>query len=100
MASAYKVIAKPSTQRDIDALEDDPRREVIHAMAELRENPRPPDAILLDFHRQTYRLYVYRSMLRMVYRISDKTQRVIVLLVETRPEAYKKFQERKGPRRT
>lgn len=99
MAFEYSVIAKPSAWKQIDKLEDEARISVIERMAELRDDPYPPDSLLLDYNRQRYRVYAHRSLFRMIYHVSEKQKRVLVLWVGPRDEAYRGMGERKQSKR-
>lgn len=99
MAFEYSVLVKPSAAKEIDALKDEARADVIERLADLRTDPYPGDAVLLDFNRQTYRVYVFRSLLRMIYHVSEKKKRVIVLRVRPRDKAYRGLGGNKGLKR-
>lgn len=89
MATGYNVVVKPSAQRELDQLPEEARAEIVHRLAELKDNPRPPDSLLLDGYTQHYRIYAYRSLYRVIYLISDKQKRVVVLRIRLRTDAYK-----------
>ena len=89
MATGYRVTLKPSALKELDHLPDEPREETVARIAELRENPRPPDALLLDLYTQHYRLCVFRSLYRLIYMVSDKQRRVVVLRIRLRRDVYK-----------
>lgn len=89
MATGYSVVVTPSAQRELDKLSDEAREEVVLRLAELREEPRPSDALLLDFYTQHYRIYAFRSLYRVIYVVSDKQRRVVVLRIRLRKDAYK-----------
>ena len=89
MASEYKTTVTPEAEREIDKLPDAARKDAIERIAELRDIPIPEDALLLDFHDQIYRIYVYKSRYRLIYRVAGKKQRVVVLRVRPRKTAYK-----------
>jgi mRNA interferase RelE/StbE len=96
MATGYSVIVKPSAQRELDKLPDEAREEVVHRLAELREEPRPPDALLLDHYTQHYRLYAFRSLYRVIYLVSDKQRRIVVQRIRLRKDAYKGMRGHEG----
>jgi len=78
-----------SAQRELDELPDSVWREAIEAIADLREDPFPYDSVLLEGHSDLYRIKFYRNQYRMVYRVSERQRRVIIVRVRPRGTAYR-----------
>lgn len=96
MVTGYRVIVPPAPQQELDKLPDAVREEVVHRLSELREDPRPPDARLLDHYTQHYRIYAFRSLYRVIYLVSDKQRRVVVQRIRHRTDAYKGMRGSEG----
>ncbi|MFQ5842625.1 MAG: type II toxin-antitoxin system RelE/ParE family toxin [Thermodesulfobacteriota bacterium] len=82
----YKVRIVPRAQRDLDDLSGKLFDQVVEAIRELGDDPRPQGVIKLT-GLEGYRVRV-RDM-RVLYRIDDDANEVIVYRVKHRREAYR-----------
>ncbi|MBM3775623.1 MAG: type II toxin-antitoxin system RelE/ParE family toxin [Acidobacteria bacterium] len=95
MDTKWKVEVLPSAQRELDVLGDPVRREATQAIADLGEDPFPPGHIRLEGFRDRYRIRFYRDQYRIVYRVSEQQQKVVVLRIRSRGTAYGGWEPKK-----
>lgn len=86
MPASYSIRIKRSAQKEIRALEQQPRKRVVRAIRALAEDPRPPGCEKLTVE-QAYRIRV--GWYRVVYAIEDDALVVMVVRVAHRREVYR-----------
>ena len=89
MATPWMVRVRPSASSELAELDDNVKAEALSAIAELREDPFPPDSIKLRGHADLYRVRLYLNQYRIVYQVSLKQRRVIVTRVRRRKDVYR-----------
>lgn len=77
----------PRARREIGELRDPARREARHLLEDLHDFPLELADTILEGHEGLYARF-YRGRYRMLYRVSPKQRRVIVLCVRPRETAY------------
>ena len=82
--SRWKVELLKSCRKDYDALSDSVRDEVLSLFDELSQDPFLPEALPLRDHRGFYRIRFYRGHYRMIYRIAETQNKVVVLKISRR----------------
>ena len=95
MAAAWTVNLPSDVQAQLDTLLDiEGERcyaEAVDRIADLREDPTPPDAILLKKTRDHYRFYVCKNRRRVIYRVFFKRRSTLIVRVRPRGTAYAGF---------
>jgi mRNA interferase RelE/StbE len=84
--SLYRIYLPPQVYREIKALPGHVRRKVKGAIADLANQPRPPQSKTLNFpgaDREARRLRLNKW--RVVYAVSEDEQTVSILAVRKRP---------------
>jgi len=77
-----------SAERELDDLPEAAYKEAVNAIADLIEDPYPPGSIPLRNYRDVYRIRVYHDRYRLVYRVSEHQQKVVIWRVRPRATAY------------
>ena len=79
-----KILA--GAKKDLDELPDPVRREALQMLADLLEDPYPPnlEEARMKGYRNRYRLYFYRDRYRFIYEIAEQQRTVRVLRVRLR----------------
>ena len=88
MDTQWTIEVLPEAERDLDRLSDDLREEALQAMDDLREEPRPPDAIELQSTRNHFRIRFGNRRYRILYRLIDKDRRILILRARSRSVVY------------
>jgi mRNA interferase RelE/StbE len=83
----YRIKIIPSARKDLEALRGKLFEAVEAAIFSLGENPRPPGSLKLSDEENGYRVRV--RDLRILYRIHDQANEVIIYRVKHRKEAYR-----------
>ena len=78
----------PSAKREIRELSDAARRDARELLRGLQEHPIELADSILRAHSDIYAARFYRGRYRMVYRVSEKQRRVMVLRARPRETAY------------
>src|SRR5262249_4271308 len=65
----------PAGRREFRSLPDSVKDAAAHALAELAEDPSPPDAVELRGYPGSYRIKFYRDRYRILYRVSERHAR-------------------------
>lgn len=89
----YTIEIEPRAQRQIRALPRDAQRRITDALAQLADEPRPPDTRRLTGHDRAYRLRV--GSYRIVYEVEDRIRVVLIIEVGHRREVYNRFRRRR-----
>jgi mRNA-degrading endonuclease RelE of RelBE toxin-antitoxin system len=84
----WAVEPDPRARREIGELRDPARREARHLLEDLHDFPLELADTILEGHEGLYAARSYRGRYRMLYRVSPKQRRVIVLRVRPRETAY------------
>lgn len=92
MDTPWNVTVVASAEKELDDL----RRsspgcwlEIVRLIGSLTEDPFPPDSILLDGRKYTYRVKACSAAYRVIYRVSAQKRRIIVRRIRARNEVYK-----------
>ena len=92
MADQWQIEFLAAAQRELDQLADaagdDAYDEILRDILDLEENPLPPGSVHLRGTKDFYRIYTYRSMYRVVYRVLFGKRKVLVERIRPRPSAY------------
>jgi mRNA interferase RelE/StbE len=83
---AYKIIIKPSAQKDFDSLPDNEVKKISIRLMQLQNEPRPIGVQKLS-NQEGYR--IRSGNYRILYEINDKSENVFVYRIKHRKEAYK-----------
>jgi mRNA-degrading endonuclease RelE of RelBE toxin-antitoxin system len=73
-AGAWRVSIRPSAGHEIDQLDESVRQEAIAVIMDLKDDPFPPDTVLLSGYRNLYRIGFYRAQFRIVYTMSSRSR--------------------------
>jgi mRNA interferase RelE/StbE len=87
--ASYKVILKPSFEKDLRSLSKSAITRVINSLDLLAENPFPRQALKLEGGGQLYRLRV--GDYRIVYGVNQQAKQVLVHYVRHRRDVYRKL---------
>jgi mRNA interferase RelE/StbE len=88
---AHKIVLVKSAVKDLDDLPDKQHVRIVEHLRQLEENPHLFGAEKLK-GRGEYKLRV--GNYRIVYRIDDKNEEVIVYLIEDRKQVYKRLRRK------
>ena len=83
----YRVILKPSAEKDLNRLPKSIKSRVLDRLAELQTNPRPTGSVKLAGAHATYRLRV--GDYRVVYEVDDSRHTVFATIIAHRREVYR-----------
>jgi mRNA-degrading endonuclease RelE of RelBE toxin-antitoxin system len=88
VASEWTVEFSGPAQAGLDQLRekygDDAYHDALDTLLTLEEDPMPPDAERLRKTKADYRIYLYRSLFRGIYRVMFGKRQIIVLRVGPR----------------
>lgn len=84
---SYRLIVKPSAERDVERLPRPIRRRVLDRLARIEADARAPGSVKLAGAKATYRVRV--GDWRIVYEIDDAQGTVFVTIVAHRREVYR-----------
>jgi mRNA-degrading endonuclease RelE of RelBE toxin-antitoxin system len=84
----WDVEVRPAARKQLTQLASAAKLEATHLLRLLRESPIELADTVLKGHKDLYAARFYRGRYRMLYRISPKQRRVIVLRVRLRETAY------------
>ena len=87
--ASYKVIFKPSVEKDLRSLPESVVKRVFARMAALGENPLPRGSLKLAGAEQVYRIRV--GDYRIVYAVDQHSRQVIVYYVRHRRDVYRQL---------
>ena len=82
----YKIIVKPSAQKDLDKLPDKELKRIASRLEQLRINPRPIGVQKLS-DEEGYRLR--SGNYRILFIINDKIKNIFIFRIKHRKDAYK-----------
>jgi len=85
--ASYKVILKPSFEKDLRSIPKSVITRVINSLDLLAENPFPRQALKLEGGEQLYRLRV--GDYRVVYAVNQPAKQVLIHYVRHRREVYR-----------
>jgi mRNA interferase RelE/StbE len=85
----YKVILKPSFEKDLRSLPKSAITRVINSLDLLAENPFPRQALKLEGGEQLYRVRV--GDYRLVYGVNQRAKQLLIHYVRHRREVYRKL---------
>lgn len=89
----YTLEIEPRARRQLRVLPQDMQRRITGALAQLAQQPRPPDAKRLTGHDRIYRLRV--GAYRILYEIEDHIRVILIIEVGHRREVYERFRRRR-----
>jgi mRNA interferase RelE/StbE len=84
--ASYRLLIKPSADKEIEALPKQDRRRIVAKITSLSRDPRPPGCEKLSGHDQ-YRLR--QGNYRILYEIQDLNLIVVVVKVGHRRDVYR-----------
>ncbi len=84
---SYRLILKPSAERDVQRLPRSVERRVLDRLARIEAEPRAPGSVKLAGAKATYRVRV--GDWRIVYEIDDARRIIFVTIVAHRREVYR-----------
>lgn len=84
----YKLILKPSVQKDLDRFPDKNVFSILKRIESLAINPRPFGIQKLSNTEEQYRIRIGRY--RVLFEIDDSKQQINVYRIKHRKEAYRK----------
>mgnify|MGYP001033707028 CR=1 FL=1 len=87
--ASYKVIVKPSVEKDLRSLPSSALRRVFERLDALQDNPFPRQSVKLAGAQQLYRIRV--GDYRVVYGVDKDRRRVTVYYVRHRRDAYRQL---------
>jgi len=87
MNRMFKVIIKPSAEKQLDRLPASDRRRVVAALEDLRRDPRPPGCVKLTGEDDLWRIRV--GVYRVVYQIRDVELTMLVVRIAHRKDVYR-----------
>jgi len=85
--ASYKVILKPSVEKDLRALPPATLKRVFKRIETLENDPRPHGSLKLAAAEQLYRIRV--GEYRIVYTVDSDSRQVIVYCVRHRRDVYR-----------
>ena len=85
--TSYKVIPKPSVEKDLRSLPKSAIVRVLKRLDLLAEDPFPRQALKLEGGEQLYRLRV--GDYRVIYSVDQKAKEVVIHYVRHRREVYR-----------
>lgn len=88
MASGWSIEFQPVAYTEFRQLGDKVKVEAVRAIQDLAEDPFPEGSIELRGLPNVYRIRCCKDAYRIVYRVSGKQRKVIVLRVRPRASAY------------
>ncbi|MFN3324293.1 MAG: type II toxin-antitoxin system RelE family toxin [Bryobacteraceae bacterium] len=92
MVMSWRVEIPKSTVRELDELPDRIWRDAMEAIAALKDDPFPPDAQELRGYPNFYKTRFYRGQYRLIYYVSEKQRRVVIVRARPRGTAYIGFE--------
>jgi mRNA interferase RelE/StbE len=87
--ASYKIILKPSVQKDFRSLSKTMVERVLNHIESLSENPFPPQSIKLENSERLYRIRV--GDYRIVYSVDKEIKRITIQYVRHRRDAYRQI---------
>ena len=84
---SYKLVVKPSVEKDLRPLPKPVKLRVLAQMDQLKANPFPQQSIKLVGAERLYRVRV--GAYRMIYAVDDETKTVTIHYVRHRRDAYR-----------
>jgi addiction module RelE/StbE family toxin len=82
---SYQVKISPEAQEEVKALSGYVRSAALKLLRDLSKEPRPPRAKELDGKPTIYRIWLMKKW-RIVYRIEEESQRILVLRVRLKEQ--------------
>ena len=87
--ASYKIIFKPSTQKDLAALPQSVAARVFKRIEALKDDPFPRQSIKLAGTEQLYRIRI--GHYRVIYGINKNAKEVVIHYVRHRRDAYRRI---------
>ncbi len=84
---SYRLIIKPSAEKELDHLPRNVVKRVVDRLADLPDNPRPAGVVKLAGSKNTYRVRI--GDYRIVYQVDDAGQSIFVTIIAHRREVYR-----------
>ena len=92
MADPWQIDIQRGAKRDLDQLAkelgDVAYDQILEDILDLQEDPLPPGHVRLKGTRDSYRIYTYRSLYRIVYRVLSGKRRILIDRIRPRGSAY------------
>jgi mRNA interferase RelE/StbE len=86
--ASWTVEVVQSARKELRQLDARLKAEALQAIRELAEDPFPEGSIQLRGHPNFYRIRCCRDAFRVVYRVSEKQRKVIVLRLRPRASVF------------
>ena len=87
--ASYKVILKPSVEKDLRSLPSSVLKRVFQRIEALEDNPRPRGSLKLAGAEQLYRIRL--GGYRIVYNVDESPAQVVVYYVRHRRDVYRQL---------
>ena len=87
--ASYKVILKPSVEKDLRSLPSSVLKRVFQRIEALEDNPRPRGSLKLAGAEQLYRIRI--GDYRIVYTVDESSAQVVVYYVRHRRDVYRQL---------
>ena len=87
--ASFKVVYKPSIEKDLRSLPKPTVLRVVNQMEKLGEDPFPSNTVKLEGAKNLFRIRV--GDYRLVYEVDRKAQQVIIHHVRHRRDVYRKL---------
>ena len=84
---SYRLIIKPSAERELSDLPRAIGRRVLDRLADLQDTPRPVGAVKLSGTKHTHRVRI--GNYRIVYEVNDQERTVFVTIIAHRRDVYR-----------
>jgi mRNA interferase RelE/StbE len=83
----YRVIVKPSADKELRRLPLDVQRRIVSVMRALATNPRPPGVVKMQGGDNLWRIRL--GLYRIIYEIHDERILILVLRIAHRKDVYR-----------
>lgn len=88
--NGWKVALRPGARRELRRLDDEPRREALDLVEDLREQgPALETALKMRGYPDSWRVRFFHESYRMVYEVFRNRKQIEVTRIRPRPTAYK-----------
>jgi mRNA interferase RelE/StbE len=87
--ATYKVVVKPSVEKDIRPIPVRVIEKIFKKIDELKTNPYPKQSVKISGSKRQFRLRV--SDYRIIYEVDNQSNLIIIHYIRHRRDAYKSF---------
>ena len=89
MAGSWRVTIVRSADAELDALKGNLRDEALDVIADLADDPFPPDSASMRRNNRCWRLKFDARRWRILYRVDERRRTVTIFRIRPRGTAYK-----------